>query len=52
MSKTSHSKGLSVKVRIVRKNYPLKQRSDKNDINENKILRHPDLPQLSYTVLP
>jgi len=52
MSKTSHSKGLSVKVRIVRKKYPLKQRSDKNDINEDKILRHPDLPQFSYTVLP
>jgi len=52
MAKTSHSKGLSIEVRIVRKEYLLKQRSDKNDINEKKILRHPKLPRLSYTILP
>lgn len=52
MSKTSHLKGLSVVVRIVRKNYPLKQRSEKCDIDEKRILRHPDLPKFSYTLLP
>lgn len=52
MAKTSHSKGLSVEVRIVKKFYPLKQPSYKNDIDENRILRHPSLPQFSYTILP
>lgn len=52
MAKTSHSKGLSVEVRIVKKFYPLKELSSKNDIDENRILRHPDLPQFSYTILP
>ena len=52
MAKTSHSKGLTVEVRIVKKFYPLQQSSNKNDIDENRILRHPDLPQFSYTILP
>jgi hypothetical protein len=34
------------------KKYPLKRRSKKEDIDENRILRHPDLPKLSYTLLP
>jgi len=52
MAKTSTTKGLSVKVRIVDRMYPLKQPSKKEHINEKKILRHPILPQFSYTLLP
>ena len=52
MSKTSTSKGLTVKVRIVDKFYPLKQPSNKEDVDEKRILRHPVLPQFSYTLTP
>ena len=52
MKKTSHKKGLKTEVRIVNKHYPLKQPSNKEDIDEQRILRHPDLPHLSYTILP
>ena len=52
MQKTKHSKGLTVVVRIVDKFYPKKQPSNKEDIDEKRILKHPDLPQFSYTILP
>ncbi|MFT5748208.1 MAG: hypothetical protein ACI920_003602, partial [Saprospiraceae bacterium] len=52
ISKTSHSKGLTTVVRVVKKMYPLKQPSNKEDIDEKRILRHPELPKFSYTVLP
>ena len=52
MSKTRHSKGLTVEVRIVDKFYPLKQPSNKENIDEKRILRHQDLPQFSYTIFP
>jgi Rhodopirellula transposase. len=52
MSKTSTSTGLTVQVRIVDKLYPLKMPSNKEDIDEKRILRHPVLPQFSYTILP
>lgn len=52
MSKTSTSKGLTVEVRIVDKFYPLKQPSNKVDIDEKRILRHPVLSQFSYTLTP
>lgn len=52
MKKTKHKKGLEVQVRIVEKEYPLKQPSCKEDIDEKRILRHPVLPQYSYTILP
>jgi len=52
MSKTSTAKGLTVEVRIVDKFYPLKQPSNKDDIDEKRILRHPVLPQFSYTLIP
>ncbi len=52
MAKTTHSKGLTVYVRVVIKDYPLKQPSNKEDIDERRILRHPELPQFSYTLLP
>jgi len=51
MMKTKHEKGLSVQVRIVEKDYALKQPSFKEDIDEKRILRHPTLPQYSYTIL-
>lgn len=51
MNKTT-CKGLTVIVRIVRKQYLLKQPSNKIDIDEKRILRHPVLPQFSYTILP
>jgi len=50
--KTSTSKGLTVEVRIVDKLYPLKQPSNKEDIDEKRIFRHPVLPQFSYTITP
>jgi Rhodopirellula transposase DDE domain len=52
MMKTSTTKGLSVEVRINDKFYPTKQLSRQEDIKKNKILKHPDLPNLSYTILP
>ncbi len=52
MSRTSHAKGLSVEVRTMAKFYPTKQKSSKGDIDEKRILRHSELPQFSYTLLP
>lgn len=52
MAKTHTAMGLEVKVRLVDKFYPLKQPSNKKDIDEKRILRHPTLPQFSYTLLP
>ncbi len=52
MAKTATSKGLTVEVRIVDKFYALKQPSNKEDIDEKRILRHPVLPQFSYTLIP
>ena len=52
ISKTSTTKGLRVEVRIVDRSYPLKQPSDKDDIDEKRIFRHPVLPQFSYTLTP
>ena len=52
MMKTATKTGLSVKVRISDKFYPLKQPSAAEDIDPKRILRHPTLPKLSYTILP
>lgn len=52
MQKTKHNKGLTIVVRVVDKFYPKKQPSNKEDIDEKRILRHPNLPQFSYTILP
>lgn len=52
MAKTSHSKGLTVVVRINSKFYPTKLPSNKEDIKEKKIFRHPELPQFSYIISP
>lgn len=51
MSKTRTKTGLSVEVRINAKNYPLKQPSFE-DIDQKRLLRHPTMPNLSYTILP
>lgn len=52
MKKTTTKTGLSVEVRINGKYYPLKQPSLAEEIDEKRILRHPTLPKLSYTILP
>ncbi len=52
MEKTATKTGLSVEVRINAKYYPLKQLSLAKEIDEKRILRHPVLPKLSYTILP
>ena len=49
---TTPCTGLELSVRIVRKKYLLKQPSNKVDIDEKRILKHPTLPQFSYTILP
>jgi len=52
MEKTATKTGLSVEVRINSKDYPLKQPSQAEEIDEKRILRHPTLPRLSYKILP
>jgi Rhodopirellula transposase DDE domain len=52
MEKTAHEKGLTVVVRINEKGYPLKQPSNKEDIIENRIIRHELLPSFAYCVMP
>lgn len=52
MAKATHKKGLTTVARTVEKFYPLKQPSNKEDIDEHRILRHPELPLFSYTILP
>jgi len=50
--KTSTKHELSVEVRINDQFYPIKELSRPEDIDEKRILRHPTLPKLSYTILP
>ena len=52
LGKRTTKTGLRVEVRINAQEYALKQRSLAADIDEQRILRHPDLPKLSYTILP
>jgi hypothetical protein len=52
MEKTATKTGLSAEVRINAKFYPLKQRSLAEEVDAKRILRHPTLPKLSYTILP
>jgi len=52
MKKTATKTGLSVEVRINDKYYPLKQPSLAEEVDVKRILRHPTLPKLSYTILP
>ena len=50
--KTSTKQGLSVEVRINDVFYPTKQPSNRVMINQKKIFTHPQLPKLSYTIIP
>lgn len=52
LMQNTYARGLSVVVRVVEKDYPLKLPSEKSHIDEKRILRHPQLPQFSYTILP
>lgn len=52
MKKTATKTGLQVEVRINDKFYPLKQPSLAEEVDAERILRHPTLPKLSYTILP
>ena len=52
MEKTVTTTGLRVEVRINEKYYPLKQPSKAEEVDNKRILRHPTLPKLSYTILP
>jgi len=52
MKKTATKTGLSVEVRINKKYYPLKQPSIAEEIEKKRLLRHPTMPKLSYTILP
>jgi transposase len=52
MKKTTTKTGLSVEVRINDKYYPLKQPSLAEEVDAKRLLRHPTLPKLSYTILP
>jgi hypothetical protein len=52
MSKTKTKTGLSVEVRVNDKFYPLKQPSLAEEIDQTRLLRHPTMPNLTYTILP
>jgi hypothetical protein len=52
MEKTATKTGLRVEVRINDEFYPLKQPSLAEEVDAKRILRHPTLPKLSYTILP
>lgn len=52
MQKTRTKTGLTVQVRLNQKDYPLKQPSFEEEVDKKRLLRHPTLPKLSYTILP
>ncbi len=52
MKKTRTKTGLTVQVRLNEKYYPLKQPSLEEEIDKKRLLKHPTLPKLSYTILP
>lgn len=52
IGKTGTAKGLTVEVRIVKIQYLTGLRCARENIDENRILYHQDLPDLNYTVLP
>ena len=52
MEKTTTQTGLRVEVRINDKFYPLKQPSRAAEIDQKRLLRHPTMPNLAYTILP
>jgi hypothetical protein len=52
MRKTATKTGLSVEVRVNDKFYPLQQPSLAEEVDQKRLLRHPTMPNLSYTILP
>jgi hypothetical protein len=52
INKTHTSTGLTVIVRVVEKDYPIGELSKKENVNQKRILYHPELPNFSYTILP
>jgi Rhodopirellula transposase DDE domain len=50
IEKTSTKQGLSVIVRIHRQEYPTGIKTDKSEVDETRIKRHPSLPHLSYRI--
>lgn len=50
--KTKTEQGLRVVVRILDKQFPLKQPSFKHMIDPKRIIYHPELPQFSYRIFP
>ena len=50
IEKTSTKQGLKVVVRIHLKDYQTGIKTDKNDIDEKRIQRHPTIPDLNYRI--
>ena len=50
IEKTSNKKGLKVVVRIHLKVYLTALKTDKIEVDENRIQRHPTIPELSYRI--
>ena len=50
IDKTSTAQGLKVFVRINIKEYKIGLKTDKSEVDENRIQRHPQIPELSYRI--
>lgn len=50
IEKTPTKQGLSVVVRIHRQEYPIGIKTDKSEVDEARIQRHPSIPKLSYRI--
>ncbi len=50
IERTSTKTGLCVVVRLNLKEYPQGIKVDKADINEKRIIHHPDIPELNYRI--
>lgn len=50
MRNTQTKTGLTVIVRIVDKDYPIKQLSKSNLVDQNRVIQHPKLKQFSYII--
>ena len=51
IEKTTTNTGLSVVVRLNLKHYQKGISIDKNQIDQKRILKHPDIPDLSYRIV-
>ena len=49
---TSTKTGLTIFVRITNKQYQIGLKIKDKDLDNKRILKHPDLPQFNYTMLP